>query len=161
MNNTYQLSKIRQSLQRVKDSLLRDRLQMVQGYYELGTFRDAARRCGCAHTTVKYWKDRYEGEGLKGLRSIPPPGRPRELGAKVEERLRQEVMEKTEEEGWQTKQIREYIRKKGNVTYTERHTIRIAQRWGLALIKPRPQYAHSKLSEREAFLKEKQETAQA
>jgi transposase len=145
----------------VKDPLIRDRLQAVQRYYECGSFRNAAKTCGCGHMKVKYWQDRYEAEGLRGLWSRIPPGWPWELDAKTEERIKENVLSVTDQVGWNIKQIREYIRTKGHVTYTERHTMRVAQRWGLARLKPRPQYAHSVRSERLAFLKEKQADTQA
>lgn len=155
MYATYQRSKIRRSLKNVRNPVIRDRLRVVQCYYEQGTFRTAAQEAGCGHMKVKYWTDRYEAGGVRGLSSPEKRGgRPRKLKRKTEERLKTEITKRTERESWRTTQIRQYIKRRSGVTYSERQTIRIAQRWGLAMIMPRPRYAHSKESERVAFLKE-------
>lgn len=158
MYAAYQRSKIRRSLKKVRDPVIRDRLRIVQRYYEQGTFRKAAKEAGCGHMKVKYWRDRYEAGGVRGLSSPEKRGgRPRKLKEKAEKRLKTEITERTGRESWQTAQIREYIREQSGVTYSKRQTIRIAQRWGLAMIMLRPRYAHSQESERAAFLKEEQE----
>lgn len=155
LHAAYQRSKIRRSLTKVRDPVIRDRLRVVQCYYEQGTFRKAAKEAGCGHMKVKYWTDRYDRGGVRGLSSPEKRGgRPRKINKKTEERLKAEITKRTGRESWRTTQIRQYIKRRSGIAYSERQTIRIAQRWGLAQIMPRPRYAHSKESERVAFLKE-------
>lgn len=154
-HNSYQLTKINKSLKKVKDPEIRERLLLVKDYYELGSTRKAGKRHQCSHGKVQYWKERYEKRGQRGLETEPKSGRPPKLSKEQETSIKKEVLEKTEQEGgWETRQIRDYIKKKAGVAYSERHTIRIAQKWGLSQKKPRPQYGYAKEKEKEDFLKE-------
>jgi len=155
-NKTYQLSKINKSLKKVKDSEIKERLLMIKAYYQQNSFRQAAKQHRCSHMKIKYWKDRYQDKGLRGLYTQPKPGAPRKLKPEQVVEIKREVVKKsTQEGGWQTKQIREYIQQRADVTYSIRHTIRIAQEWGLSKITPRPQYAYAKDQDKQAFLKAK------
>lgn len=155
-NSSYQLTKINISLKKVKEPEIRERLLLLKDYYQLGSTRKAAKRHQCSHGKVQYWKDRYEEKGQRGLKTRPMSGRPPKLDKKQAVSIKKEVLQKTEQEGgWQTKQIRDFIKEKAGVTYSERHTIRIAQKWGLSQKKPRPQYGYAKNKEKEDFLKEK------
>jgi transposase len=100
---------------------------------------------------VKFWKDRYEAEGIDGLATKPRSGHPKAMSEKRYQSIKREVT--TKNQGWETKQIRELIRKKSGVLYSERHVIRIAHDWGLSLKVPRPIYAHTDERERGQFLK--------
>jgi transposase len=155
MNTNYQLSKIAKSLKTVKDPIIRERLLMVKHAYESDSLRTAAEHVGKSHVTVKYWKDRYEQHGLKGLKPIPKSGRPRKLDPEQEIRLKRVVTRKGNKNGWQVKELREYIKEQADVTYTLRHTTRIMQQWGLSHITPRAQYAHTDIAANQAFLKGK------
>lgn len=129
---------------------------LVKACCEADSLREAGRRCGTSHVRIKRWTDRYEAEGLKGLKPRPKSGRPPKLDPRKAERIRKAVLTQSRREGWQTTQLRQYIREWGGVVYSERHILRIAADWGLARIVPRPRYAHSDETERQAFLKEEQ-----
>lgn len=79
MNTIYQLSKVNKSLKTVKDPKIQERLLIVKSYYQQGNFRDAGKYHGCSYVKVKFWKDRYEQTGLKGLKAIKQTGRPPKL----------------------------------------------------------------------------------
>lgn len=155
MNTTHQLSKVSKSLKTVKDNAVRERLLMLKYYYQYGSVWKAGKQCGCSHAKVKYWKDRYEQSGLRGLYTIKQSGRPPSVSPTKMNTIRRAVEEKCKKESWSVGQVREYIKKRGGKQYTVRHTSRIIHSWGLAMITPRPQYAHaaSKTKQR-AFLKE-------
>lgn len=156
MKDTYQLTKINKSLRRVKIPEIRERLLLLKKYYAGDTLRGVADEHQCTHGKVRYWRVRYQKEGVKGLRTKEKSGAPRKLDTEQAKEIRREILQKTEKEGgWSSKQIREYIRKASGVTYTIQHTIRIAQEWGLAHITPRPQYAYAKKADKKAFLKGK------
>ncbi len=146
------ISCVRSSLKRIRDPVVRERLLMVQAAYET-SLRDAAAKFGCTHGKVDFWKQRYEQEGVRGLYTRERSGRPPKINYKQRSKLRRIVRKHNAMKGWRTRGIRELIRQETGVTYSFRHTIRIAQSWGLSKIKPRSRYAFSKKEEREAFLK--------
>jgi transposase len=41
-----------------------------------------------------------------------------------------------QETGWTVKEVRELIRKEGHIVYTERHILRLMQKWGIRAIVP-------------------------
>ncbi|PQP39963.1 IS21 family transposase [Mycolicibacterium austroafricanum] len=49
----------------------KDRMDIVSAYYELGSYRAAAEKCGTTHKTVKNVVDRFEA----GQAGVPPPPR--------------------------------------------------------------------------------------
>ena len=156
MKISYQLYKINKSLKRIKDSKIRERLLMLKTYYGGASLRVAGDHYVCSYGTIKHWKDRYEAHGLRGVRPRQRSGAPRKLNQEKALEIQREIVQKTAREGgWQAKQIREYIQEKAGVTYSIRHTVRIAQEWGLSHITPRPQYVYAKEADKKAFLKEK------
>ena len=145
-------SKIKASLKRVKDGVIRERLLMVQSAIKY-PLRDAAREFGCAHGKIAYWKNRYLNHGLKGLYTKPRSGRPSKMKPEQAKIIRRKVRRHNPKHGWTTKHVRSLISKEAGVTYTSRHILRISQSWGLSQIKPRKRSAYSKQEDREAFIK--------
>lgn len=156
MKNSQKLSKINQSLKRIKNSDIRERLLIIKGYYQGQTVRITAKYHKCSPGKVAYWKKRYDKQGLKGLQTKSKSGRPPKLNLDQAKEIKKEIIKQTSDQGgWQTEQIKEYIQKKANITYSLRHIVRIAQNWGLSKITPRPQYAYAKKKDKEIFLKGK------
>jgi transposase len=151
------LSDIKRCLKTPRDPAVRERLLMVQAALEK-PLRKAAEEFGCTHGKVDFWKKRFEEQGVRGLKTKEHPGRPRKISEEEERVIKKTVTKKNLTNGWRTVHVRELISKKTDVEYTIRHTIRILQRWGLARITPRMRYAHSKQSERNAFLKKTRPT---
>lgn len=150
-------AKVRSSLQRVKDSVIRERLLMVQACCKQ-PLRDVAKNFGVTHGKVDYWKKRYEDQGLRGLYTKPRNGRPPKIKQEQVMKIRRSVRKHNIKRGWRTKEIRSLIFKETEVKYSFRHTIRIVQSWGLSKIKPRPRYAFSKQEDREGFIKKTRAT---
>ena len=140
------------ALRREKDSLIRERLLMVQEAYIL-PLRDVAKKFGCTHGKVDFWKKRFEAGGVRVLATKKRPGRPPKLAPEKSVVIRRQVRKHNVEQGWRTKHVKELIYDKGGVRYSTRQTIRIIQSWGLAKIRPRDRYVYSKTKDREAFLK--------
>ena len=150
-------AKAKRSLKRVKDPVIRERLLMVKAGSEK-PLREAAAGFGCTHGKIDFWVKRFEKFGLRGLKTKNRPGRPRQITDEQEIVLKQTVQKKNLRGGWRTKHVRELIRKEAGVKYSERHTIRVLQRWGMSRLKPRPRYAYSKESDRKQFLKKPRAT---
>jgi transposase len=156
MRNSKKLSKINQSLKRIKDSVIRERLLIVKEYYQGKTCAIVANHHKCSPAKVVYWKQRYDNQGLKGLQTKRRSGRPPKLNLNKAKEIKKQIIRQTSTDGgWQTEQIKEYIQKQAGVSYSSRHIIRIAQNWGLSKITPRPQYAYARKKDKEVFLKGK------
>jgi len=147
-----QLRKIKSTLKRITDPVIRERLLMVQSAIK-HPLRDAAREFGCAHGKIAYWKNRYLKHGLKGLYTKPRSGRPSLMKPEHIKLIRRKVRRHNPKQGWTTKHVRSLIRKEAGVTYTSRRILRISQSWGLSQIKPRKRSSYSKQEDREAFIK--------
>lgn len=132
---------------------------MIKSCYTARSLRTAAKYHQVTHKTVKYWKDRFESEGVKGLSSRPRPGAPGKLDKAAKQRLKAEVLKQVRKEAFSTKQLRNFIINRTHISYTPAHIANLARGWGLSLITPRPLYVFAKPAERAAFLKENQETA--
>lgn len=152
-----QLYNIRASLKRVKDPEIRERLLMVQAACQ-EPLRDAAKKFGCGHDKVNYWKKRYEAQGLRGLYTKQRSGRPPKISENEDAELRRVVRKHNPIKGWRTRGVRELIVQETGVSYSFRHTIRIIHSWGMVKLKPRPRYAFSKEEDRTAFLKKTRST---
>lgn len=154
MSTTRPVSTINRALKRTKDPAVRERLFMLKAYYRIGNLRDAADESGCSHGKVKYWKDRFESDGVRGLLTRIPPGRPTDVPKEKLKEIKHSVIRQSAKEGWSVAHLRAYIGTEGGKLYSLTHTVRIATSWGLAMITPRPRYAHqAPLTEQSAFLK--------
>ncbi len=150
-------NQITATIKRVKEPLIRERLLMIQASYS-EPLRDVAKKYGCTHGKVDFWKKRYEADGLRGLYTKPRSGRPPKIAKNQSIEIRRIVRKHSIKQGWRTQQVRKVIVEKTGVTYSFRHVIRIIQSWGMAKIKPRPRYAFSKREDRDAFLKKTRAT---
>lgn len=146
------MSKINASLKTVKDPVIRERLLMVRESHKR-PLREVANIFGYVHGKVAYWKNRYKREGLRGLKTKPRSGAPRKMTPEQEKKLRRKIRKHNPKNGWRTTHVRSIIKEQTGITYSSRHTLRIAQSWGLAQIKPRPRYGYSKKDDREGFIK--------
>lgn len=154
IKNAYQLFKVNRSLSSVKEPVIRERLLLLKQYYQGSSLRSTGEHHRCSHHKVLYWKQRYESEGLKGLETKSVSGRPSRLKPPDEKKISSFLVKNSVKSGWNIKYIREYVQKEGGVLYSLRHTMRLAQKWGMGRITPRPIYAHTNMKERAAFLKE-------
>lgn len=146
------IQRINATLQRINEPIIRERLLIVKASFKK-SLRDVAYEFGYTHGKVAYWKNRYKQYGLKGLYTKEKSGRPSKLNFIQIAKIRKKVRRHNIKHGWTTKNVKEYIKKEGGVTYTERHIQRLSHKWGLAQIKPRKQSAYSKKEDRKAFLK--------
>ena len=131
---------VKRNLKSTKDPQIRERLLMVKAGCEK-PLREAAEDFGCTHGKIDFWKKRFEKVGVRGLKTKQRQGRPRKISEERELVLRQTVSKKNVRRGWRTKHVRELISLEAGVKYSERHIIRVLQRWGMARLKSRPKKA--------------------
>lgn len=148
------ISQINVSLKRIKDPVIRERLLLVRAAQKQ-PLREVGKIFSCTHGKVDYWKKRFENLGLRGLQTKSRSGRPKKISQEQEKKVKRKVRKHNPVQGWQTKHVKELIKEETGVKYTERHTLRIAQSWGLSQITPRPRNIRSKREDREAFVKKK------
>ena len=146
------MSKINASLKKIKDPVIRERLLMVRASQK-EPLRKVADTFGYVHGKVAYWKNRYKQKGLRGLQTKPRSGCPKKMTLEQEKKLRRKIRRHNPKSGWRTTHVRSIIKEQTGITYSSRHTLRIAQSWGLAQLKPRPRYGYSKKDDRVEFIK--------
>ena len=134
------IEELREQYKGEKDADVRERILMIiwlksgKSTYEVGDL------LFCPHSKVAYWKKRFNGGGLEGLRTAERPGRPGSIDGRTEEEIRTEL---SGSDHWSTSEISRIVREKSGVTYTRRHIGRMAQEWGYSLITPRKKYRNS------------------
>ena len=151
-NMVNNLSKIKATVKRINDPIIRERLLMVQQSYSQ-SLRDVAKTFGVTHGKVDFWKKRYESQGLLGLHTKNKMGRPKKISAEQTVKIRRIVRKHNIRKGWQTQAVRKIIYEEAGVKYSVRQTIRIVQSWGMSKIIPRKKSVYSNKENNEAFLK--------
>src|SRR5437867_572512 len=101
----------------------------------------AARRLGCAASSVMRWVRAHRRHGEAGLRVRPAPGRPRRLTARQESRLLRELLRGAPAHGyatdlWTTQRIAEVIERRFGVRYHRDHVGRLLAQCGWSCQKP-------------------------
>jgi len=115
---------------KVLESRRRRALALVQQGLSLNA---AARRLGCAPSSVMRWMDAHHRLGDAGLKVRPAPGRPRRLTTRQEARLLRELLRGALAHGygtdlWTTKRIAEVIERTFGVHYHRSHVSRLLAR---------------------------------
>ena len=101
----------------------------------------AARRLGCAPSSVMRWVDRHRLYGEEGVKVRSAPGRPRLLTPRQEARVLQQLLRGAVAHGygtnlWTTKRIAEVIERLFKVRYHHDHVGRLLARNGWSPQKP-------------------------
>jgi putative transposase len=94
---------------------------------------------------ASYWLDRYNKEGIDGLKDRSKSGRPPEIPNELAVRIRKELLES--KQGWTTKQVSDIIFRKGGVRYHYTHIYRILHKWGFKQKIPRKVHVNTASSE--------------
>jgi putative transposase len=101
---------------------------------------------------ASYWLDRYNKEGIDGLKDRSKSGRPPEIPNELAVRIRKELLES--KQGWTTKQVSDIIFRKGGVRYHYTHIYRILHKWGFKQKIPRKVHVNTaSREEKEDFKK--------
>ena len=99
-----------------------------------------------------YWLDRFDKNGIEGLREKPRSGRPPKLSSGIMHQIRKEISDS--KLGCSTKQVEQMIIKKAGVKYHYTHIYRLLHKWGFKLKVPRKRHINTaSKEEKEAFKK--------
>jgi putative transposase len=77
---------------------------------------------------TSFWLERYQEEGVDGLRDKPRSGRPPKISEKVQLEIKRELSSR--KQGWTTDQVAQLIAERGEVKYHFTHVYRLMHRWG-------------------------------
>lgn len=137
-----QINLLKKVSKKEKDAKILKRILMVLYTLKKETIRDVGKRLNCSHPTVLYWKERYEKEGLEGLKTRPKSGKPRKISRRQESNLKRILSNENYKKPWTTKRVSSLIAEKTKVNYSQRQITRILNRWNFGLTSGRPIYWH-------------------
>ena len=87
---------------------------------------------------------RFEKEKWQALYDKPRDGRPAQLSTEQKDNLRvamqQEIVDENIRRGWQTKDVKQFLKKQYNVKFTQRHITRILHELNMSWKVPRPEH---------------------
>ncbi len=106
---------------------------------------------------ASYWLDRYEKEGIDGLKDKPMSGRPPEVPEEMMLKIRKELTENPS--GWHAKEVMDVIYQKTGVRYHEVHVYRLLHKWGFSPKVPQKRFVNTASSEeKKAFKKRRRKS---
>jgi len=76
------------------------------------------------------WLERFDKDGLEGLKNKPRSGRPPDVSQEELSKIRTELSENPS--GWKAKEIMDIIHRKTAVKYHEVHVYRLLHKWGFS-----------------------------
>ena len=138
--NKKEINFLKKTYKKEKEAKTKERILMLINSYEGKSSRDVGKIIRCDQKLVLYWKNRYEKEGLEGLKTKPKSGKPSLLSRRQEEKIKNRVAEENPANPWTTKKVCELIKKETRIQYTRRHVQRILRKWEFSLLVPRPTF---------------------
>lgn len=92
--------------------------------------------------TISKWLNKLQKEGLAAATPKKQPGRPRRLTHKQLQTLRKDLLKLPQKLGytngyWDTRLVKEHVRKKFKTSFTPRHMTRLLSKIGFSFKKPR------------------------
>lgn len=144
---------LEETYQGEKDGDVKERMLLIMRVRSDGVM--ASEVCEELHRTKGWaskWLNRFEEEGLEGLKTRERSGRPMKLDHREFVSVKRKVVRN--ECGWTVKEVREMIHEETDVTYSERHTYRLMAKWGVRAIVPDKRLLHkASIEERLTFKK--------
>lgn len=139
-----------------KDPRVKERLLMIIHTKEGHTTREVAKIVRKSYVSVSKWINRFNKEGVEGLRDKKRPGKPPKMKKEQFKRLEEDLEKLPNAFGynqpfWTTKLVRIHIRQHYITNYTYRHIQRLFHKFGYSLKKPRPVHAGKNDSEVKEF----------
>jgi putative transposase len=147
-----QSSELEYAYKREKDARVKERMLLIMLIKEGKMPAHAARELHRAKSWAYTWRDRYEAEGIEGLKDKPRSGRPPRISQKVQMSIRKEL--RSYPYGWKTREVMRLIYKRAGVVYSETHICRLLQKWGFKRKVPiKSHFSTASMEEKEDFKK--------
>jgi transposase len=151
-------SDLRREASRCSDGRVACRMLALALVLEGASRTEAAQSCGMDRQTLRDWVHRYNNDGIVGLSSLAPPGRPAALSAEQMAELKAVVLAGPDpvRDGvvrWRCCDLRRVIAERFEVEVHERTVGKLLRRLGLSRLKPRPHHPKRDEAAQEAFKK--------
>ena len=149
---------LRAAARRAKDSKQACRLLAIAMVLDGVPRAVSAKACGMDRQTLRDWVHRYNAEGIEGLRDRPRSGRPAGLSAAQMAELDELVVAGPDPAvhrvvRWRCFDLREEIKQRFEVEFTERHVGRLLRRLKLTRLTVRPRHPKADEAAQLAFKK--------
>jgi putative transposase len=118
-----------------KDVKVLQRLYFIKYRYEGVMVEDAAKRVEISKPVAYIWQERWNKEGIEGLKPKFAGGKPSKLTDNQKEQMK-EILNKRDD--WTTEEIRKLISEEFMVEYTLKQIRIILRKFGMKLGKPYP-----------------------
>ena len=139
-----------------KDPKIKERLLMIIHAKEGRTSREIGNITKKSFKIVTIWINRFNKEGIGGLKNKPKSGKPPKMNKEQFKKLKEDIEKSPKKFGykqsfWNTKLIRIHILQHYITNYTDRHVQRLMHKFGYSLIKPRSRHFKRDPSQKEEF----------
>ncbi len=123
-----QLTDLEYAYKREKDAKVKERILLIMLIKEGMKPAHAAKQLHMAKSWAYTWRERYEADGIEGLKDKPRSGRPPRIGQRLQVSIRKQL--RSYPYGWKTREVIRLIYKRAGVIYSETHICRLLHRWG-------------------------------
>ncbi len=125
MNSQYLI----QAYKNEKDVKIKDRMFLVKCVtIDKQIPSQVAKQVGRVRSWAYKWLERYEQEGIDGLKDKSRSGRPTSIPKQELIKIQQTISEN--KSGWSAKQVMNLMYEKSGVRYHEVHVYRLLHQWG-------------------------------
>lgn len=111
-----------------KEVKLLERLKFITYRYDGYSVKEASDKVGVTKRVGYIWQDRWNEEGYDGLKPKYKGGRPSQLTEKQKIELKDYLLEKN---NWTTHEVKNIIKEKYNIEFTEKHVRTILHQFNL------------------------------
>lgn len=116
-----------------KDTRVLQRLYFVKHRYEGASVAESAKLVGTSKPVAYQWQERWNKDGYDGLIPRFAGGCPSKLSDEQKEELEEILHQRND---WSTKEVKELIFNRFNVTYTGKQILVILKKFGMHHAKP-------------------------
>ena len=117
---------------KIEATILR-KLLFIKSLYAGKSVPQAADEVGISKVTGYIWLEEWNERGLEGLKPNYGGGRPSELSKEQKEEVKAILKERND---WTTREVRELIKERFGVEYSNRHVSRLLRSLGMKYAKP-------------------------
>jgi len=160
----HKIQEVKALMHGLRDLRMFKRYQCILMYLKGRKYAEIADVIGCTEQTVYNYVRAYNANGLKGLVPGKSPGRPTRLTEEQEQELYELIVDKKPvdvgfpaEMNWTSFLVRDWIKQRFGMEYTDRGVRKLLHRLGFSYTKPTYTLAKADPEKQEAFKQEFEE----
>jgi len=138
--NKKEITRLKKAYKKEKDVKIALRILMIIHTKQGESSWKVGEKLQCDHKAVLTWINRYEKEGIEGLKTKPRSGKPALISRRQEDKIKKKIAEDNPANPWTTNKVCDLIKKETGIKYTQRHVQRILRKWDFSLLVPRPTF---------------------